>query len=71
MESMGSLLASFSSFSPSPILSNTHNSFAFALNKPNTENSAHSLLYKPFVSRTKNTQNARRVATLREQKAYV
>ena len=77
MEPMESLLASFSNFSPSPLLTNTHNaSFlsAFASNKPNLENSAlpdHTLLYKPFISRTKNTQNARRVAALREQKAYV
>ena len=77
MESMESLLATFSNLSPSPLLTNTHNDYllsAFASNKPNSENSAlpdHSLLYKPFVSRTKNTQNARRVAALCEQKAYV
>ena len=74
MESMESLLATFSNLSPSPLLTNTHNDYLLSSNKPNSGNSAlpdHSLLYKPFVSRTKNTQNARRVAALCEQKAYV
>lgn len=76
MDSMERLVASFSSFTSTPLISNTHNAAlyaAIALNKPNLENvtlSDHTSLYKPFVSRTKNSQNARRVAALRDQKAY-
>lgn len=77
MESLESLVASFSSFSPTPLISNTRNAALVEISTQNNptkfENSGitdHSSLYKQLGSRGKNSQNARRVAALREQKAY-